>query len=140
MGLMTPATFLAERTESGQVRRTFLDTGQGAERGAIIYYVLPAEMDGQTKVQLEVLDSQGNLVRALHPKPEDYDQWDEKAKSLDGGPWIPTAPGVNRFVWDLRYPGADQVAGSKTASEARVGPLVTPGDVHGPSSRRRSGA
>lgn len=127
MGLMTPATFIAQRTETGQVQRTFLDTGQGAERGAIIYYGLPPDVDPAASVTMEFLDAQGNLIRTLHPRPADYEEWDDVRKSLDTGPWIPVTPGVNRFVWDLRYEGATQVPGNKTATEALAGPLVVPG-------------
>ena len=35
--------------------------------------------------------------------------------------------GVNRFVWDLRYPGAMRLRGNKTGEEADRGPLVLPG-------------
>ena len=128
MGLMTPATFIAEKTATGQVQRNFLDTGQGAERGAIIYYCLPKDAAAESDLRLEFLDAQRNLVRTLRPKPSGYDEWEDKRKTLDTGPWIPTGAGVNRFVWDLRYPGAERVAGSKTASEALAGPLVVPGE------------
>ncbi len=34
---------------------------------------------------------------------------------------------MNRFVWNLRYPGAVRVPGNKTAGEASEGPYVLPG-------------
>ena len=34
---------------------------------------------------------------------------------------------INRFVWDLRHPGAMRLRGNKTGEEADRGPLVLPG-------------
>jgi photosystem II stability/assembly factor-like uncharacterized protein len=127
IGITTAANFVAKRTETGQVERTFLDTGEGADRGAILYYSLPSDVTGDTDVHIEFVDAQGEVVRTLHRKPAGYGEWDDKRKSLDTGPWLPAKAGVNRFVWDLRYEGATRVAGNKTASEALAGPLVLPG-------------
>ena len=44
IGLGKPATFIASRDDSGQVQRRFLDAGQSAPVGAIVYYFLPAYM------------------------------------------------------------------------------------------------
>jgi hypothetical protein len=50
---------------------------------------------------------------------------DEKA--FHPGPWITTKPGINRFVWDLRYEGSTKVLGNKLADAANQGPVVVPG-------------
>ena len=128
MGIMTPAAFIAKHSETGQVERTFLDAGTGAEHGAILYYRLPEELPEDASVRMEFLDAQGAVIRTLRAKPADYDAWDDARKSLDTGPWIPTRSGVNRFVWDLRHEGAERVAGNKTAAEALAGPFVLPGE------------
>ena len=41
IGLGKPATFIATRDDSGQVQRCFLDAGESAPVGAIVYYYLP---------------------------------------------------------------------------------------------------
>ena len=41
IGLGKPATFVATRDESGQVRREFLDAGEAPPAGVIVYYRLP---------------------------------------------------------------------------------------------------
>ena len=41
VGLGKPATFVAARDDSGQVERSFLDAGESAPAGAIVYYYLP---------------------------------------------------------------------------------------------------
>lgn len=127
IGLGSGATILARKTETGQLERTFLDAGEGAPRGAVIDYFLPEAPAAETPVLLEILDEHGALLRSYGRKPADYDQWDDKRKSLDPGPWLPLNAGMNRFVWNLRLPGATKVPGNKTAAAANEGPFVLPG-------------
>ena len=70
-------TFYELGIVNGERKRKFLDAGQGAERGAILYYALPGDMDEETPVWLEIMDGQGNVVRTLHQKPADYEEWDD---------------------------------------------------------------
>ena len=72
-------------------------------------------------------DAGGALIREFRPKPAGYDELSDLDKALDPGPWMPVKAGVNRFVWDLRYPGALRLRGNKTGEEADRGPLVLPG-------------
>ena len=46
IGLGKPATFIARRDESGQVERSFLDAGESAPIGALVYYYLPEYVPG----------------------------------------------------------------------------------------------
>ena len=149
IGLGKPATFVATRDDSGQVQRRFLDSGEAAPAGVIVYYVLPEGLDagGQDggphpaaagdasgsvepsppAVSIAFHDAAGTLVREFRPKPAGHDALSDEDKALDPGPWMPAGAGVNRFVWDLRYPGAMRLRGNKTAEEANQGPLVVPG-------------
>ncbi len=75
--------------------------GVNPANGVIIYYNLP-ELKKDENVTLEVRDSAGNLVRTFSSKEaKDF-------KEYDGGPnsepTLPTSKGLNRFVWDMRYP------------------------------------
>lgn len=127
IGLAKAATFVASKDETGQVERKFLDAGCGAPVGAIVYYILDEAPDAEEKVTLKFLDESGALIREFSSKPSDYDYLEEAEKEMQPGPWITTKAGVNRFVWDLRYPGAARLRGNKTAGEAHRGPLVLPG-------------
>ncbi len=118
------ATFEASLDETGQVKREFVDAGESAPAGAMIYYHLAKEPG---EVQLEILDAGGSLIRAFGTKPEGYDDLSDDKKGASPGPWITVNPGVNRFVWDLRYDGSTRVPGNKLAGEANVGPMVAPG-------------
>ena len=161
IGLGKPVTFVATRDDSGQSQRRFLDAGESAPAGAIVYYSLPAdvaagatggetaaahaadspvsggepgaavspESDGEagTAVSIAFHDAGGALIREFEPKPAGYDELSDIDKALDPGPWMPVKAGVNRFVWDLRYPGAMRLRGNKTGEEADRGPLILPG-------------
>ncbi|MDP2041711.1 MAG: glycosyl hydrolase [Algoriphagus sp.] len=70
--------------------------------GMVIYYHLPETVSDSTALTLEILDEKGNLVRKISSKKNPDFQ------SYPGGPSpepiIAVKKGVNRFVWDLRYP------------------------------------
>ena len=165
IGLGKAATYVASRNDAGLVERRFLDAGEAAPIGAIVYYDLPgcvaaeapagagrddstsaasatsdtalatpaasepaASADGAApSCSLAFLDAEGALIREFRPKPAGYDKLDDEDKALDPGPWMPVRVGVNRFVWDLRHPGAMRLRGNKTGEEAERGPLVLPG-------------
>lgn len=76
--------------------------GHNPANGMVIYYHLPETFADSTELTLEVLDADGKLVRKISSKKDaDFTPW-------DGGPspepTISTRKGLNRFVWDLRYP------------------------------------
>ena len=110
-------------------------TGQNPPDGATLDYLLPA---GATRVTLEILDSQGKLVRRFSS--------DDVAEQLDpaGLPhptyWIRpaqrlgTTPGHHRFIWDLRHApppgirrGYDIAATWRNTPSDPAGPFVLPG-------------
>lgn len=126
-GLGSGVTFLQEKTDDGQIKRTFFDGGEGAPRGAVISYYLAEAPAADVKVTLEFIDQTGNVLRTYGRKPAGYAKLDEKAKAMDPGPWVPANNGMNRFLWNLRETGAIKVPGNKTAGEANEGPYVVPG-------------
>jgi photosystem II stability/assembly factor-like uncharacterized protein len=76
-------------------------SGVNPANGVVIYYDLP-EIDEDSTVTMEILDAEGHVVRQISSnKNKDF-------KEYPGGP--PASPtltknrGLNRFVWDMRYP------------------------------------
>ena len=124
---MSGATLIAAKSTTGQVRRNYLDAGEGAQRGAVVHYHLAAAPDEGTEVKLEILDEAGSVLRSYGRKPAGYEKLDDAHKAMDPGPWLPLQAGMNTFVWNLRLPGATKVLGNKTAGEAAEGPYVLPG-------------
>ncbi|MDP3312642.1 glycosyl hydrolase [Lutibacter sp.] len=75
--------------------------GVNPANGVVIYYELPKLSETDT-ISLEIRNSAGNLIRSISSiKDPNY-------KEYDGGPSpAPTLSkneGLNRFVWDMRYP------------------------------------
>jgi photosystem II stability/assembly factor-like uncharacterized protein len=129
VALTKPAVSMASKTETGHIERTMIDCGQAAPLGVTLVYTLPVSVtdDDDAVVSLEIVDSAGMVVRHFEPKPTGYDERSDEEKAFEPGPWIPVIEGVNRFLWDLRYPGATRVLGNVLAGEANKGPLVLPG-------------
>jgi photosystem II stability/assembly factor-like uncharacterized protein len=121
------STLIAEKSATGQMKRTYLDAGEGAQRGAVIHYYLAAVPEDGTEVKLEILDEAGKVLRSYGRKPPGYDKLDDAHKGMDPGPWLALQTGMHTFVWNLRLPGATKVFGNKTAAEAGEGPWVLPG-------------
>ena len=152
---LTPA--LADRSSAGphlfkpaaaiRVRRdTNTDTpippdepaGENPPNGAVIDYLLPGSVTGA--VTLEVLDSEGQLVRRYSStdRPEETDG--ELRKQLIPLDWLrpqrilSADAGIHRWVWDLRYapPTSTEydypiAAVPHDTPRTPLGPLVVPG-------------
>jgi len=75
--------------------------GVNPANGMVIYYELP-KLEESDEVTLEIRDSKNQVVNTISSKRNpDYRRW-------DGGPppaaTLSKEEGLNRFVWDLRYP------------------------------------
>lgn len=75
--------------------------GVNPANGIVLYYELPKLADS-LHISLEITNEYGEVIRNI------YSEKDNEYKRYDGGP--PPAPvlskkeGLNRFVWDMRYP------------------------------------
>ncbi|MEA3247615.1 MAG: hypothetical protein U9Q74_15790, partial [Gemmatimonadota bacterium] len=104
--------------------------------GAQVDYFLAAAPSGD--IRLDVLDSAGRTVRsfssaanaparaaAADEAPADDEEGGGGGRGRGGAPpRLPKAAGLNRFTWDLRYPGAWQSAANP---EGPGGPVAPPG-------------
>ncbi len=76
--------------------------GTNAPTGVVFYYNLPGEMEESAVVTMYVTDTDGNLIRGYTTEK------DNDFVSYPGGPnadpQLPRKPGMNRFVWGMRYP------------------------------------
>lgn len=86
---------------SGDFDGTHPLRGVNPASGMVIYYQLP-ELADSVALTLEIRDTDGALVRRFSsvadPTFESY------AGGPSADPVLPKAPGLNRFVWNLRYP------------------------------------
>ena len=107
--------------------------GQNLPPGVSVFYHLPADYNGKLPVKLSFEDADGKLINSftLPLKPK-------KAAPGSGQPKKPKKPkklnpGMNRFLWNLRYPDAVDVKGiynSYFAAAKPVGPEVMPGTYY----------
>ncbi len=96
-------------------------------RPVAIDYYLKAKAE---KVTIEILDAQGKLVRTfVGPEVKKTE-----ADAEDDNPFRPKPakvtlePGLNRFMWDMRYPGATTFPGIVMwSADPEQGPLALPG-------------
>ena len=104
---------------AGETIRTFLDAGENAPSGVIVTYYLGEPP--QDDVTLSFLNAKGERIESFSSRLAS-DEADEADKLC-----VPAEAGVNRFIWDMRYPPAHKVPGDKTTEEKLSGPLVSPG-------------
>jgi hypothetical protein len=111
-------TYRQTTDEYGELERTILDGGQNPPNGVIIYYTLPDGVDEEDAVSLTINDVSGNEIRTFASKTE---------RPTDSERALSVRPGLNRFVWDLRYPDAPAAAGDLTVAKTKTGPRAAPG-------------
>lgn len=76
-------------------------SGVNPANGIVIYYELP-ELTADDILTLEIKDASGNLVRTISSKKDaTYKRWDGGPRE---DPTLSKKKGLNRFVWDMRYP------------------------------------
>jgi photosystem II stability/assembly factor-like uncharacterized protein len=119
LALGYPATFTESSPASGETMRRFLDAGTNPPDGLVVTYHLKETPPGE--VTLRFLDASGNLVRAF--SSEGNANGPETSRERR----VPRAAGMNRFVWNLRYPDARAVPGDLGTERSLTGPVVPPG-------------
>ncbi|MCB0047676.1 MAG: glycosyl hydrolase [Caldilineaceae bacterium] len=121
-------TYEEKRDDHGERSRMILDGGENPPEGVIIYYILPDGLSDEARkaVTLTLRNEAGEEIRAFCARPET--NTDEGAKkSPKGERTLAAEAGLNRFIWDMRYPDAVTVAGDPTVQDAGIGPRAAPG-------------
>ncbi|MBA2341805.1 MAG: glycosyl hydrolase [Pyrinomonadaceae bacterium] len=116
---------------------TTASVGQNPAMGAIVYFYLRNKPQGE--VALEFLDSSGKVVKRFTSRREEAGsasagrggEGGERGEGGFGGgggePRFSAEAGLNRFVWDLRYPDASRFPGMILWGASTRGPRVAPG-------------
>ncbi len=123
----SPAYLVTGSSELDENDENF--TGQNKYRGVnpstglVIYYQLPTVKDG-VSIGLEIKDAEGNIVRTFSSKS------DSTYKKYDGAPpkdaVLSKTKGLNRFVWDMRYPTIPGITNAYIES-SYIGHKASPG-------------
>lgn len=109
-GWRQPGPYMSQDDMFGGIIETNR-VGENPPPGVMIFYYLP-DTDRQAQdIRLRILDADGSEIRAF-------------SSASDEG--FSISPGMNRQVWDLSYPGAALIPGSRLDGYAG-GPRAVPG-------------
>jgi photosystem II stability/assembly factor-like uncharacterized protein len=101
-------------------------TGANPPSGVVILYKLKAKPSGDLTIR--VTDASGKLVNEYTSKEEPKEPAAlEEDEGRRAAPKPGTKPGLNRFVWDLRYTDATKFPGMILWAAGTSGPKVVPG-------------
>ncbi len=95
------------------------NVGQNPPSDSVIYYYLKEKPE--EPVTLEFIDSSGNTIRKLSSTRM------EGQERRGFSPRIPARPGMNRFIWNMRYPDAERVPRAILWGGTLSGPVAVPG-------------
>jgi photosystem II stability/assembly factor-like uncharacterized protein/uncharacterized protein (DUF2164 family) len=100
--------------------------GKNPPDGVIIDYYLKSKP--ASEVTLEILDTKGNVIRSFSSKekPESSCPGEFPEAHRPGGE-LPIQPGLNRFVWDMRYELPVDVPCAVYDEGGPLAPLALPG-------------
>jgi len=121
-----------------------LTAGQNPRGGAVIDFYLKAAPAAGTKVTLEFRDASGKAIRTYtsdSPEPDTAkksavdsigmrarDAMKDSVVYSAADSLVSARAGGNRFVWDLRYPGAKPMKNTINDEGTLDGPVAPPGD------------
>jgi hypothetical protein len=121
-----------EDPRTGDKNEQYLDAAKNPPSGALVHYFLDEKPEGD--ITLTFFEADGEEIRKFSSRnPED--ETDEEKKKLEAKkpkePRIPKEEGLNRFIWNLRYPDATKIEDDDNANElvegGTPGPAVPPG-------------
>ena len=94
------------------------NAGQNHPGGVMFHYFLKEALDSAAEVTLEILESNGELIKKFSNEPN-KEKKDEQ---------LATEKGMNQFVWNMRYPDAEKFEGLIFWGSGLTGPKAVPGD------------
>ncbi len=122
LALGAAVAFVDTKDEYGRIERRMLDAGANPPGGVRVWYWLRDEPEGD--VTLAFLDADGAEIACYSSAATDPADDGGDSRGLR----VPAKSGMNRFDWNMRYPGARKVPGDKTTADSLRGPLAPPGN------------
>jgi len=96
------------------------NVGQNPPAGSVIFYYF--RENPETEVTLEFLDSAGKIIKKFTSQAAEDSEFEGLSPAR-----LPAEAGMNRFIWDMRYPDAERVPGAIIWSGTLRGPVAPPG-------------
>ena len=128
LGLGYAAAYRDEKRPDGETVRVMLDAGANPPDGVLVHYFLKTKPEGEATITF--LDSKRNEIKSFSSvKPEkkadsDLSATGEKKRE---DPVVRAEAGMNRFIWDMRYPDARQIDVENATDHGIAGPHAPPG-------------
>jgi photosystem II stability/assembly factor-like uncharacterized protein len=85
--------------------------GQNPPSGVVLHYHLNEAPPKGTRLELEVLEATGKLIRRFGTQPEPQADRPTTGRQRPPAARLEAKKGMNRFVWDIRYPEAESFPG-----------------------------
>ncbi len=122
-----------EKKADDTVVEHFLDAGSNPPDGVLVTYYLKEKPEGP--VTLTFLDGAGNEIKTFKSEEKKSEEGEQKEDAESRKPDTQSSvlspqslqPGINRFVWDMRYADAEGIDGFFTAEGTLPGPIAAPG-------------
>jgi hypothetical protein len=120
-------TFYERGIVDGERKREYLDAGDARPQGVILYYLLS---EAAENVSLAILDEAGNEIRTFTQEEiptQRFSTFDNRGYDKDlvtGTPGATVSLGLNRFIWDMRYPSISAIPG---VPPVLINPIARPG-------------
>ena len=121
LSLGADVTYTEEVGPAGEKVRHFLDAGENPPQGVIFTYHLKEKPENE--VTLTLSDNEGGLIKVFTSQVTDAETSNDAVE-----PRLSVEAGLNRFVWDMRYPNAEKAPGDKAMEDVVTGPLAPPGN------------
>ncbi|MCP3962254.1 MAG: glycosyl hydrolase [bacterium] len=121
----------------GRSRDEPVHEGKNPPSGVVIHFLLAEkpeegeEGEEGEELKLEILEEDGELIRAFTRKPDKGEEDEEKeddSDQADDPRQLEIEKGANRFVWNLRYPSARKFPGLVLWNSRLDGPRAVPGE------------
>ncbi len=117
----------AMRRFSGRSRSP-RNAGTNPAAGAVLHYVLASEPDADVEVRLDILETDGSVIRSFTRKPAAGDDESKPpADQPDDDRQLTADSGLNTFEWNLRYASAEKFPKLVMWNGRTAGPEAVPG-------------
>jgi hypothetical protein len=124
----------SEDPRTGEKTDNYLDAAKNPPNGLIVDYFLPTKPDGEVTLTFLADGTEIRTFSSRDLEAEARTDAEKAAAKKKKQPRVSKEAGLNRWVWNLRYPDATKIDGDELANElvesGIAGPRVPPGTYH----------
>tara|TARA_B100001750_G_C15522060_1_gene612601 strand:+ start:1025 stop:4195 length:3171 start_codon:yes stop_codon:yes gene_type:complete len=118
LSLGSQATFYNDKDELGNPYLRMIDSGQNPEPGIVINYFLNSKSTSEVKISFS--NDKNKIIKTFSSNTDEKNDNEEIKPTKN--------PGMNKFIWNMRYPDAKKIDGIGSSSNNGVtGPVAAPG-------------